>query len=345
MSPGTVSLLRRNLAFRVAFAATLGLLEESLRGALVPMLAPILAVQLLLAFAQPPGAKQVLGALLFISGSASLAYFVASLSLGVPGLYAIGIGLLFLVGFTLAFQLPTPALGSLFLTMTIAVTALTAASSDLGLFIVWELIRSVVVGFALLFLAFVLFPPPSEAATPEKPAAAPHDLPVFARALLATLILLPLQLYLVSDGVAALVILLTTMSMLMQPGLAESTRYSATFLIGNAAGSMLAAVSVLILALHDSALLSMAVVAAATLVLAAQIVRGPLFAAVFVPGLVAYLVLFGLTRSPLPVEDVPVIGRVLQVLGASLYALAAISVATPVAHWLVQRSGARRRTA
>ena len=128
-----------------------------------------------------------------------------------------------------------------------------------------------------------------------------------------------------------MVVLLTTATLLRQPGIAQSTRYSVSFAAGNAAGAALAAFATLMMAAQGSALLLLAITAACSLLLAGQIVRGPLVAAVFIPASVAFTMLFGLTLSPiLPIDDVDVLGRVLSIVAAALYALGGASIMLPL---------------
>lgn len=324
----------QNRALRMALAVTLGLVVESLRGAMLPPLAPVIAIQLLAVAPRPPGARLVFVMLAVTGGAALLAYLVAFLTTDYAGLYAIGVGLLYLWGFYLAFRPATAMIGSLALTMSIVVTTMAAASTTVALVLVVELALSVAVGFALVFLAHAVFPHrglPAQAAARSN-ADRPPPIEPLPRALLGACILLPLHLYLTADGVAAMVVLLTTATMLRQPGLAESLRYGLAFAAGNAAGASLAALNALLLSLYNPPIFLVAMTAASALLLASQVVRGRRHAAIFLPGFVAYTMLFGLTLSPLPLpDDVAVLQRVLQIVGAALYVLAAASLFLPLA--------------
>lgn len=337
----------QNRALRMALAVTLGLLLESLRGAMLPPLAPVIAIQLLAAAARPPSGRLVFVMLAVTGGAALFAYVVAFLTTDYAGLYAIGVGLLYLWGFYLAFRPATAMIGSLALTMSIVVTTMAAASTAVAFVLVVELSLSVVIGFALVFLAHAVFPycglPAAAAARPEVDR--PPPIEPLPRALLGAGILLPLHLYLTAEGVAAMVVLLTTATMLRQPGLAESLRYGLAFAAGNAAGASLAALNVLLLSLYNPPIFLIAITAASALLLASQVVRGRRHTAIFLPGFVAYTMLFGLTLSPLPLgDDVAVLARVLQIVGAALYVLAAASLVLPLAlrRRSVGREGALR---
>lgn len=150
---------------------------------------------------------------------------------------------------------------------------------------------------------------------------------------MATVILLPLHIYLTSGGgIAAMLILITTATMLRQPGLAESARYSFAMAAGNLVGAVLAAITVAALAMQNSGVLMVALLAAFSLVIAGQIVRGGRFASVYAAGFAAYALLVGLTLSSLPISDgVDVTDRVIQIGTAAVYTLAAASLIAPFA--------------
>ncbi len=76
--------------------------------------------------------------------------------------------------------------------------------------------------------------------------------------------LLPLHLWLTAGGVPAFVVLMTTATMLRQPGLAESLRFSVTSVIGNALGGAAAAAAAVLTALHDEPAVAVALTAATT---------------------------------------------------------------------------------
>jgi hypothetical protein len=325
---------RRNRALRLVFAVTVGLFVETLRGSALPPLAPVFAIQLLAVPGAAPKPKTLALAFGATVALAGVAYLVSRMTLGFPGLYAMGVGLLYVWCFTLAFHPRLAMVGRLGVMMAAVVTSVAAASLDLAAALLPAMMGGLLGGFALTLVAHALFPHDdrTEDATPagvDGPAApAPSTL---QRAVLAALVILPLQLYLVSDGLPALVVLLTTGTLLMQQGLAESTRYGGAFAAGNGIGAGLAAVSAAVVSLHASPPLLLFATAAVTLGLAGAIVATPRMAAVFVPGLVAYTMLFGLTLSPLPLADgVAVAKRVLLILAAAGYALGAVSVLAPL---------------
>ncbi len=103
MSRSPIERAQYNRGMRLAIAVILGLVLESMRGASLPMLAPVIALQLLAGAPKPPGKKLVFVLLGVIIGASLLAYAVATMTLGIPGAYGLGVAVLYLWGFSLCF--------------------------------------------------------------------------------------------------------------------------------------------------------------------------------------------------------------------------------------------------
>jgi Protein of unknown function (DUF2955)/Fusaric acid resistance protein-like len=340
MSREAASSIRRHHGLRIAAAVAVGLVFEILRGAMLPPLAPVIALQLLAMPGPAPAGKRVAGLLVVVVAASLSAYAVAGLTAGAAVPYAVGVGLIYLWGFALACGPKTAAAGAMFLTIGIVVSALSAASTDVTLLLLRELLLSVCIGIVLVYLAHASFPYRSSAAGGAKPAAPVPigRLPPGLRAILATVIMLPLHFYLTTDGLAAFVVLLTVATMLRQPRLEQVTRYGIGFAAGNLMGGMLAALAVFLVSLHDDVLVLVAVAAASVLFMAWQLERRPALAPVLLPGFVAFTLLFGLAFSPLqPSAEVAWLTRVAQIVAAALYALCAISLLVPLAERLTAR--------
>jgi hypothetical protein len=340
MSPDDIEVAVRRRALRLAVAVTIGLAVETLRGGALPMLPPIIALQLLAASEAPPSGKMVAVLLMTATGSVGLAFLVASVAISVPGLYAISVGLLYLWAFALVFTPGLRPIGTLTVTMTVVMTTMVAVSSGVAFGLLEELILSVIEGLLLVVLAHAIFPHPvgREASRPPAPSGEVSGLSVTTRAVLATVVMMPLQLYLTSDGVAAMVILLTTATMLNQTSIAESRRYAFMFAAGNGLGGLLAGISAFAMMLHGELVVLISISAATSIFLAMLVVQSERNAPVFLPGFVAYVVLFGLTLSSLPFGyDIDVIKRILQIFFAAAYALCAVSLIVPIADFLDRR--------
>ena len=276
--------LQRNHGLRMAFAVAFGLTFEILRGAVLPPLGPVIALQLLALPGPPPGKKLIITLMGIIGLSSLLAYAVAALTVNDNLMYAVGVGLLYLWGFWLAVRPRTAMAGSLFLTMSIVVTALAAASTTVAILLVFQLLISVAFGLLLIFLAHCLFPhrAPPAARTNTNPVRDPR-VPPDVRALLATLIILPIHLWLTADGIAAMVILITAATMLRQPGLTQSATYGITYAAGNLLGGLLAALSVLLVNTQDNIAVLITILTAGALVMAYQLQRSQTLAQILLP--------------------------------------------------------------
>ncbi len=328
-----MALLVRNRGLRLAFAVTLGLTFEVMRGATLPLLAPVIALQLLAGGTRPPPIGMIVMVLAIAGASSALAYFVSVFAVNVPGTYALGVGLLYLWGFGLAFTPKGAPIGVMIVTMCVVVTSLSGVSTDLALGVVVELLSSVFLGAILVYLAHAVFPTPPEANdADERPAPATTPLmPGAQRAIMATVILLPIHLYLNADGLAAMPVLLTTATMLRQPGIAESRRYAFGYAVGNGLGGLAAGVCVLVMMTQGNLLVLVATTAAVSTYFAWKVVQAERWAPILLPGFVAFVVLFGLSLSPLTPPGPPeVLDRVLQIIAAAIYSFAAVSVIYPL---------------
>ncbi|MEO1774687.1 MAG: DUF2955 domain-containing protein [Pseudomonadota bacterium] len=346
MSPEALS--RRNAALRLAFAITVGLLVETARGAALPTLGPIIALQLLAGLPRPPGAKVMAMLTISITVASALAYAVAALTVDDPLLYLIGVGLLYLWGFTLAFTPRLAPVGAMVITMTVVITGIATASTGLAFGVMISLVQSVVIGLFIVLLAHAVLPSPVVAAKAAgggdmTDARIAHLAPTL-RAVVATLVILPAHVYLFSLGTGSILVLMTTATMLRQPGLSASARYSISFAAGNLVGAAVAAVAMLLVATQQSGAVMITVTLACSLVLAWLSALGPLWRGMMVPGMVAFVVLYGLVYSPyVDATDVSVTQRALMVVAGALYALGAVSVLSPlVARYLRRRLPADR---
>lgn len=325
--------LVRNRGLRLAFAVSFGLAFEVSRGAVLPMLAPVIALQLLAATVRPPPIAMLIMLLAISAAASALAYFVSLISVNLPGAYALGVGLLYLWGFGLAFSPKGSTLGVMIVTMCVVVTSLSGVSTGLALGIIVELVLSVGLGAGLVYLAHVVFPTPADAnvAAAAPKAATTVLMPASARATVATVIILPLHLYLNADGLAALPILLTTATMLRQPGIAESQRYCFGYAAGNALGGVAAGVSVFVMLTHGNLLTLVTTTAAVSMYFAWKVVQAERWTPILLPGFVAYVVLFGLSLSPITPPGPPEVAeRVFQILFAAVYSFCAASLAHPL---------------
>ncbi|MEM6677929.1 MAG: DUF2955 domain-containing protein [Pseudomonadota bacterium] len=349
MSLDAEATARRNAALRLAFGIVVGLLIETVRGAALPTLAPIIAVQLLAAIPRPPGMKLIAMLLVVSAAASALAYSVGVLTEDDPLSYAIGVGLLYLWGFTLAFTPKLAPVGVMVITMTVVITGISASSTGAALEIMISLIQSVVLGFLIVMLAHAVLPPRVVPAPAGKGAGkeAGSDqrldaLPATFRALVATIVILPAHLYLFAHGTGSILVLMTVATMLRQPGIDASARYVASFAAGNLVGAAVAALAMLLVSTQQSGAVMVAVTLVAALFLATLSAQGPLWRAAMIPGMVAFVVLYGLIYSPyVDTKEVSVTARAGMIVTGALYALGAVSVLAPLVVRSLRRRGGR----
>ena len=327
----------RALAYRLTFAVSVGLSIEILRGAFLPPLSAVIAVQILAASPAVPGRMAALLMVVTAAAASAAAFGISLLASDAPLLKALFLALMYLWGFVACFLPGLAVLGVMALTMTIVVSSVTNASDAAALLVISEIVTSVVQGFLLVYVSHALFPQRGKVTAPKPPDEATHLSPLM-RAVFATAVVLPAHLFLNADGVASMVVLLTMAAMLRASNLDRSARYAFGFASGNAIGALVAALSVLVLTLQNEAALLVLLVLAAAGFFAGRIARGDGPSQIFVPGLIAYCMLFGLVYSTAPLgETVAVVGRVAQILGAAVYVVAMASLLLPVGRKIISR--------
>jgi len=327
MSPDVWRSGRFDTAVRQIFLIAAGLWIEVAREALVPGLAPLIALTLAAAPGKPPGPGKMLGVVAVFSAAALGVLVITSAALSVPGLYPIAVAVLFLWAFFLCFDARMAAIGQVLLMMTVSVSALTAGSNLLATVIVWDMVSSIAIAAALVLLAFAIAPRQLEEAEGQNDE---EDAPYgkASRAILATIIILPLHLYLTSEGLAPIVVILTAATMLTLANWGRFKAYGAVFAGGNLIGGLFAVLAAVVTASQSASAVLLSTAAACAAVIAYLGQRpGPL-SNLASPAAAAFTLLFGMVLSPLATgADVDVVTRVLQILVAVAYVLGATSLA------------------
>ena len=288
--------LQRAYGLRIAAVIFTGLIVEILRGAPLPSLAPIIALQLLAAPGPAPPGKVGLGLIGVIAVSSGLAFGMALLTTQIYALYVVGSFLIYLWGFAMAFRPgAVGAAGGLALTMGIVVMAQAAAATGLAAFVVVELLGSAAFGIGLVYMVHAAFP--HRGPRPAPPAAPPMHLSGGARAAVAAAVMLPLHLYMTAGGVAALVVLITAATLLRQPNAGRGLQYAIDFTIGNLLGGLLAVAAVTIAYARPEALAMAAVLAPCAMLIGWRMATGRGAASRLLPGAVAFVLFYGLAFS------------------------------------------------
>lgn len=332
---------RRALAYRLTFAVSIGLSIEILRGAFLPPLSAVIAIQILAAAPAAPGRMAAVLMVVTAAAASAAAYGISLLSSDATLLKGLFLSLMYLWAFVACFLPGLAVLGVMALTMLIVVSSVTNTSDAAALLIISEIVASVVQGFLLVYVSHAVFPHRGTVTASKPPDEAPH-LPLLMRAVFATAVILPAHLFLNADGVASMVVLLTMAAMLRATNLDRSTRYAFGFASGNAIGATVAALSVFALTQQREAALLVLLVLAAAGFFAGRIARGNGPSQIFIPGFIAYCMLFGLVYSTAPLGDsVAIVGRVAQILGAAIYVIAMASLLLPVGRRIISRQTAR----
>lgn len=330
---------RLTAAVRQVMVMAAGLAIEASREALVPGLAPLIALSLMAAPDARLGIPKAVAIIVLVSGIALAVLGLTTAALSTVGLYAIVVAVLYVWAFYLCFGPTGGALGRIFLMMTVSVSALTAGSELVAAVIVQDMVSSIAVGVGLALLVLAIGPMRATRDTTSAVMPKP-DVGRAARASVATAIMMPLHLYMTFDGFAAIVLLLTAATMLTEPGWGRFKAYGLVFAGGNLIGGTLALIAASAVTWQPAFPVFLSVTVAGSASIAYWVHRPGGLAPFFGPAGAAFVLLFGMTLSPLATgADVDVMGRVYQILLAILYVLGATSIALAALEFSRHRRG------
>jgi hypothetical protein len=324
---------------RLAFAATLALVWGTMAGEPLPGLTAVLAAQLFVGMPRPPRPGQAAALVAVIVATGGAAYAVSATFGDRLLILMTALGLLFFLGFAMRERAAgRPSLpATMLLNATAVVPVLTFQADILGAGVIETLVTAAVRAILVVWLLYALLPAPREEAPTGAPAgAAPTGTPATeqrraTRTLAKVAIVLPAQLFYLAEPTAlafpALLGLVTFLS--AQDPTAGRTQL-VILLLGNLVGSVAAAAASGVLEIGPPlpALALMALLG--SLGFAGWIMtqgRRP-GGAVALTGLVTFLMLFGLSASPLPFE-VPVLDRIADIGLLSLYTIGATELLLP----------------
>jgi hypothetical protein len=338
MSPEAV---RQRAALRLAFATTLALIWGTMAREPLPGLTAVLVAQILVAMPRPPRLGQA-ALLLAVIGATGGAVLAVSMAFADRLLILVAaLGLLFFVGFAMRERAAgRPSLpATMLLNATAVVPVLTVQADILGAGVVQTLVTAAARAILVVWLLYALLPAPREEAATVAPAGrAPpvESVPATkyggtARTLAKVAIVLPAQLfYLAKPTALAFPALLGLVTFLSTQDPAAGRTQLVILLLGNLVGSIAAAAAAAILEMGPPlpALMLMGLLGSlgfARWIMTAGRRHG---GAVALTGLVTFLMLFGLSASPLPFE-VPVLDRVADIGVLSLYTIGATALLLP----------------
>jgi hypothetical protein len=337
MSP---EMARHRLAQRLAFAATLALTWGTMAGERLPGLTAVLASQILVGMPRPPRPRQAAALVAVIASTGGAAYAVTAVFADRLPILMAALGLLFFLGFAMRERAAgRPSLpAAMLLNATAVVPVLTFQADVLGAGVIETLITAAARATLVVWLLYALFPAPQEEAGTGMPAgAAPAsgmsvtEQRRTARTLAKVAIVLPAQLFYLAEPTAlAFPALLGLVTFLTTQDPAAGRAQLVILLLGNLVGSVAAgaASAVLEVAPPLPALTLMALLVSLSFARWIMTAGRRPGGAVALTGLVTFLMLFGLSASPVPFE-VPVLDRIVDIFVLSLYTVGATTLLLP----------------
>ncbi len=295
----------------------------------LPFIASIFAL-MMLSTKQPP--LKLAAAIASVAGIAAAflaALLLTRLTLASPVAFITTFGLALFAGLYGQQRSASPIW--FFFLVAVTVTPLMAAHSQ-GL--ATTVARIMILGMAIAILAawlmHALFPEPTLAtggSAPVPPPGLPRPAAEDRRvALIGTLIVVPLVLFLLSRESAALVVTITVLSILRTAGFAEGKRAVLGILLGNLIAGGVAIVAYFMIDAASSLLMLALIILAVSLFFGERIANGGPSAPLYVGAGTAALVLLGLGLSPFNDATTAFASRVVYVFLASAYALGMIAL-------------------
>jgi hypothetical protein len=312
------------LAFRIAFAAAVGLTLGEVLGWDFPFLPAMLAVQLLTGRG-PISVKQGLGFVAVMVAACVFAILVSQIFVDSPLVLLLAVSLVTFLAFLLLARGQAAGVAAMFLITTAVVPLLAIESVSVAQGFIYSVLAGSALAVLLTFAAQAFFPMPA----PAEPVSAPaqQERAVVALALANATVLMSLVIYfMLTVSPVSIVAVLTVISILRQPAdLGGGT--AAGLILGNLVGGLAATAAYLLVTLLPSPAFLLLVVLLVGLLFGDQIARGGASAPIYTVGLMTFLIVLGLGISPLPQDSSAFfISRVFDVMLASIYAIGMASL-------------------
>jgi hypothetical protein len=312
------------LAFRIAFAAAVGLTLGELLGWDFPFLPAMLAVQLL-SGRGPIGVKPGLAFVAVMAVACAFAVLVAQVFAVSPLVLVLVVSLTTFLAFLLLARGQAVGVAAMFLITTAVVPLLATESMSVAYGFIHSLIAGSALAVLLTFAAHAFFPIHVNA---EPASASAHDdRNSVALGLANAAVLMSLVIYfMLTPSPVSIVLVLTVISVLRQPAdLGGGTAFG--LILGNLVGGLAATVAYLLVTLLPSPAFLLLVVLLVGLILGDRIARGGASAPIYTVALMTFLILLGLGLSPLPQDSGTLfIARVFDVMVGAVYAIGMASL-------------------
>jgi hypothetical protein len=322
----------RRTALRLAFGVTACFALVEALGWDATFVAPMLAANMLVKLTRPPSVAQGLVVIVLIALSTGTVLVLTTALIGNPAVLILALALLLYLSFY-AHRLGAPELVTLLLQISgVALPTIAVLSPDGAGMFATTLMSSGVVALVTVWVAHATFPEPVVAVAdaipvagtprPAEPAAAAR------RALLDTLVLLPILAWYILDATqVAVVALIIIVTLLRQHNPKQGNLAALGLILGNLIGGIAAAIAYNLVLLNNTLLFFITVCLATSLIFAGRIVtagdRAPVYAIAFA----TFILLLGLGMTPLPGgSGEAFVNRLVYVLLASAYVIGVLSL-------------------
>jgi hypothetical protein len=323
---------RHRAALRIAFAATLALVWGTIAREPLPGLTAVLAAQILVGMPRPPRPAQAVALVAVIAGTSGVTFAVGAAFADRLLILMVVLGLLFFFGFAMRERAGGPSLpATMLLNAAAVVPVLTFQAEILGAGVVETLVTAAIRAILVVWLLHALLPAPQSGAASGvssgiATATGTHPLERggVARTLAKVAIVLPAEFfYLAEPSALAFPALLGLITFLSAQDPSAGRAQLVVLLLGNLVGSVAAAAASTVFEIGPPLPALMLMGLLGCLSFAGWITTaGRRRGGVALTGLVTFLMLFGLSASPLPF-DVPVLDRIIDIGLLSLYTIGA----------------------
>ena len=321
----------RNAALRLAFGVTgcFAIVEALDWDA--TFLAPLLAANMLVKTPRPPSLTQGLVVVILFASSTAAVLVLSMFVISNPEVLIMALIQLFFLSFY-AHRLGAPDLATLLPQISaVSLPIVAVLSPDGAGAFARTLVAAGFVALLTVWVAHAAFPAPAAvpgAATPATATSLDEPLAAARYALLDTIVLMPLLIWFILNATeAAIVVLIVVVTLLRQTDRQQGKSAALGLILGNLIAGVAAGIAYNVILLGNTLPFFITVCLAATLVFAGRIATAGDRAPVYVVALGTFVLLLGLSLSPLPGSTGEAfVSRILNVIFASAYATGALSL-------------------
>ena len=321
----------RNAALRLAFGVTgcFAIVEALDWDA--TFLAPLLAANMLVKTPRPPSLAQGIVVVILFASSTAAVLLLSMFVISNPQVLIMALIQLFFLSFY-AHRLGAPDLATLLPQISaVSLPIVAVLSPDSAGGFARTLVAAGFVALITVWVAHAAFPAPAGVAGAATPAATTSlDEPVAAArfALFDTLVLMPLLIWFILNATeAAIVVLIVVVTLLRQADRQQGKSAALGLILGNLVAGVVAGIAYNVILLGNTLPFFITVCLVATLMFAGRIATADDRAPVYVVALGTFVLLLGLSLSPLPGSTGEAfVSRILNVIFASAYATGGLSL-------------------